>query len=110
MYRIERDLYEACLAHWEISRFNSQIFDSLRVELGDHHPAPERDWYIPFIAAMYAMKEYEYRSMLDLPEVLTEQSGESFAALHYSSFLNIVLNGARQPYLEWEESRSPRNA
>jgi hypothetical protein len=56
------------------------------------------------------MKEYEYRSMLDLPEVLTEQSGESFAALHYSSFLNIVLNGARQPYLEWEESRSPRNA
>ena len=106
----ERDLYEACLAHWEISRFNSQIFDSLCVGLGDHHPASERDWYIPFIAAMCAMKEHEYRSKLGLPEVLTEETGESFAALHCSSFLNTVLNGARQPYVEWEESRSPRNA
>ncbi len=106
----ERDLYEACLAHWEISRFNSQIFNSLRIGLGDHHPTTERDWYVPFVAAMCAMKEYEYRSILGLPEVLTAQSGQSFAALHYSSFLNIVLSGAKQPYVEWKGNKSPKNA
>ena len=100
----EQDLYEACLFKYWGAWFTANVFQCTRVALGDSHPSPAKDWYRPFVAAMCAWEESNYRQAIDLPDVLTAQGDfGSMAALKYSTFLNIVLRGAKYPNLEWEQ-------
>ncbi|HZR02012.1 MAG TPA: hypothetical protein VFA81_02420 [Burkholderiales bacterium] len=101
----EQDIYEACLFRYWVAGFLANVFHKTRILLKDHHPDPEKDWYRPFVAAMCAWEEHNYRDELALPDVLAKQDSHGdLAALKYSTFMDIVMSGARYPNFEWEES------
>ena len=99
-----QDLYQACLFKYSVAGFMAHVFHCTRIALGDSHPSPEKDWYRPFVAAMCAWEEHNFRKAIGLPDVLASQDSYGpTAALKYSTFLNTVMNGAKYPNLEWEE-------
>lgn len=98
-----QDLYEACLSKCWAAGFMSNVFNTTRIALGDYHLSLEKDWYRPFVTAMCAWKEHNYREVIGLPDVLSVQDDNGFAALKYASFLNFVISGAKYPNFEWEE-------
>jgi len=100
----EHDLYEACLFKYWVAWFTAHVFHCTRVALGDSHPSPDKDWYRPFVAAMCAWEEHNYREEIGLRNVLaTQDDYGSVAALKYSTFLDFVLSGTRYPNLEWQQ-------
>ena len=97
-------LYDACVLKYWIAGFMASVFQSTRIALGDYHPAPEKDWYRPFVAAMCACEEHNFREAIGLPDVLASQDDyKSMAALRFSTFVNFVLSDAKYPHFEWEE-------
>ena len=99
-----QDLYEACLFKYWVAGSMAHVFHCTRIALGDHHPSPEKDWYRPFVAAMCAWEEQNFREVIGLPDVLASQDVYGpIASLKYSTFLNFVMSGAKHPNLEWEQ-------
>jgi len=100
----DQDLFDACLFRYWVAWFMTHVFMCTRIALGDNHPSSEKDWFRPFVAAMCAWEEHNYREAIGLPDVLaTQDSYGSVAALKYSTFLNIVMSGAKYPNFEWDE-------
>lgn len=100
-----QDLYEACLFKYWIGALMANVLQRTRIALGDYHPSPEKDWYRPFVAAMCAWEEHNYREAIGLPDVLaTQDDYGSNAGLKYSTFLNTVMSGAKYPNFEWEQN------
>jgi hypothetical protein len=83
-----------------------QVFSQMRSAFDDFNHAKGKDWIDPFIAAMCASEEYQFRAMLGMPQVLGNSKIDPF--IHYmrlSSFLDIVLSGVRYPDLEWQRQK-----
>lgn len=103
--RTPQDLYEACHFKYWVAGFMANVFHCTRIALGDNHPSPEKDWYRPFVAAMCAWEEHNFREVIGLPDVLaTQDNYGSIAALKYSTFLDTVMGGAKYPNFEWEDT------
>jgi hypothetical protein len=99
-----QDLHDACLSSYWVAGFMGNLFNTTRIALGDYHTSPEKDWYRPFVAAMCAWEEFQYREAIGLPDVLaTQDEYGDLAAVKYSTFLDIVMSGATYPNLEWEK-------
>lgn len=99
-----QQLFEACVFKCMVFGFEANLFHCTRIALGDYHPSPDKDWYLPFVAAMCAWEEHKFRKLIGLPDVLaTQDEFGSIAGIKYSTFLNIVMGGAKYPNLEWEE-------
>jgi hypothetical protein len=106
----EKDIYEACLFRYWAWGLRAQVFQTLRIQLKDHHPKAEKDWYRPFVEAMCAWEEHNYREAIGLPDILSGQDEfGSIAALKYSTFMNMVMDGTRYPNLEFQEYYSRDN-
>lgn len=106
----EKDIYDACLFRYWAWGLRAQVFQSLRLQLKDHHHDPEKDWYRPFVEAMCAWEEHNYRITIGLPDVLsTQDEFGSMAALKYSTFMNMVLDGTKYPNFEFQEYYSSEN-
>jgi len=99
-----QDIYEACVVRYWVAVFKAAVFHSIRLALGDYHPTPEKDWYRPFVAAMCAWEEYNYREKIGLPDI------SPIAALKYLSFFHVVMSGAKYPNFEWEEHYKRKRA
>src|SRR5436309_161836 len=105
------ELFDACLFKYWVSGFLANLFQSTRVALGDYHPSVDKDWYRPFVAAICAWEEYNFRRAIGLPDVLATQDGlGSMAALKYSIYANIVMSGTKYPNFESEEEYAPKDA
>jgi hypothetical protein len=72
----------------------------MRVEIGDYNDVPEKDWLHPFITSMLIYCEDTYRQKIGLPSLLPNLPD----GLIHSTFMNIVLNGDKNPLFEWETS------
>lgn len=97
-------LYLACAARSSIYKFLANGFNCTRIALGDNHPSPQKDWYVPFVAAVCAYEEHCYRQAIGLTDVLaTQDQGGSAAGLIYSTFVDTVMSGAHYPNLDWEK-------
>jgi len=107
-----QQLYEACVFNCIVLGFEANLFHCTRIALGDHHPSPEKDWYRPFVDAMCAWEEHQFRKVIGLPAVLGNQDELGFAtvALQYASFLRFVTSGAKYPNFAWEEHFKNANA
>jgi hypothetical protein len=59
----------------------------------------EKDWLRPFVRSMLIWEEDQIRTKINLSSLLPD----SFDALKHSTFMNIVTNGHKNPYYEWEK-------
>lgn len=74
----------------------------LRIHLNDIARDKE-DWLNQFIASVCAYTEYRYRKILNLPSVLDNRlpNVANYPDLMYPHFINLVINGSKDPYNEW---------
>jgi hypothetical protein len=92
--------------------WRSEIFDACRKELSDFNSVEGKDWYYPFIHAMFVCEESRYRQMLKLesaipipkddPKFIPEVYSLLIESM-YSSLYNFVLSGTTFPDLNWRE-------
>jgi len=73
-----------------------------RVAIGDYSPDSGKDWYRPFVHAMCAWAESEYRKKLSLPPAI-EGDTDHIIVMAYRVFANIVLQGVTNPFDEWKD-------
>jgi hypothetical protein len=100
----DKDIYEACLFQYWTYGLSAQVHQMLRLQLNDYHQDPQKDWYRPFMEAMCAWEEHNFREAIGLPGILAEQDEYgSNAALKYSTFINMVLDGSKYPNFEFQE-------
>ncbi len=57
-----------------------------------------KDWLRPFELSMMIWSEDQFRSKIGLPSLL----GDSMDGFKHSTFMNLVVNGHKNPYYEWE--------
>ena len=60
----------------------------------------EKDWLRPFIKSMLIWEEDIVREKIGLPSLLPD----SLDSLKHSTFMNLVTNGHKNPFYEWEKS------
>jgi len=73
------------------------ILNETRIYLKDHNTNIERDWLFPLQYALTAFVEYKFRKEYGLKQLL-----EDICAIQYSSFLDVVLQGYKDPLAKWE--------
>lgn len=89
---VERLYWEA---YWYLETCNAA-----RVELGDFRE--EEDWFDSFKHAACASAEHIYRREAGLPPAFDGELA-SLAPTAYSIFTDIVLSGATEPDIEWQD-------
>lgn len=72
----------------------------VRVELGDVDK--EKDWLRPFMKSMLIWEEDNIRVKIGLPSLMPD----SLDGLKHSTFMNMVTNGHKNPFYEWEKNWS----
>ena len=60
----------------------------------------EKDWLRPFLKSMLIWEEDRVRGEIGLTSLLPD----SLDALKHSTFMNLVTNGHKNPFYEWEKS------
>jgi hypothetical protein len=91
------ELVALCNARSGRSLFYVNGLNQVRVELKDCDK--QKDWFRPFLRAEMILREHLYREKIGPPSLLSDKSD----GLKYSTFFNLVLNGAHNPYYEWEK-------
>ncbi len=86
------------MLYWR-SHWFAETMNAARIALQDWNPDGARDWYKPFLHAMCASQEDQYRQEIGLPRALQDD----LAPLMYSTMLNYVLAGDRYPDLSWRD-------
>jgi hypothetical protein len=59
----------------------------------------QKDWFRPFVRAMLIWHEDMRRADMGLPSLLPDE----LPGLKYCDFMNLVVDGAANPYYEWEK-------
>lgn len=72
-------------------------FNYIRSEFDDVDR--EKDWLQPFIKSMLIWSEEQIREKIGMDTLLPNR----FDGLKYSTFMNLVVNGHKNPYFEWEK-------
>jgi hypothetical protein len=88
------------LFRYRIRMSEMNVFSAMRILFNDTNLVKEKDWIQSFFIAMCIFSESNYRSEIGLPSLFP---GNSLAALQYSIFLNMVINGEKYPDLSWRE-------
>jgi hypothetical protein len=106
----EVDLRDAVLMRYWRAVNDLNIWNAIRIKLGDCHADHAKDWFHPFLASMCAREEHDYRQHLGLPDALAAQDGfGDIAALKHATFMNFVMDGSRYPNHDWEEHYKRRD-
>ncbi len=96
----DRDLHSIFLVrHWR-GHLLAEIYRLIRLDV-EGKIDPSKDWYKPFIFAMYITKEDEFRELLGLNSLLKQHSGE-LGRLQHECFVNILLSDDENPLLTYE--------
>jgi hypothetical protein len=98
------DVWNPVLGQYRINYAWTTVYHTLRFAFDDVNHAEGKDWFKPFVAAMCAWQEHEYRELLGMPPAFEGPETEaSKKALKMRFFEKFVLEGARFPDLEWRE-------
>ncbi|HKF49879.1 MAG TPA: hypothetical protein VKB38_21130 [Terracidiphilus sp.] len=82
---------------------HAQVYRGLRLAFGDCPKGSEtKDWFEPFVVAMCAFEENAYRRSLGMPSALGPEREIVGRSLLLSLFMDCVLDGARDPFVEWK--------
>jgi hypothetical protein len=63
----------------------------------------QKDWLQPFVRAMLIWQEDSLREKLGLPPLLPDK----LDGLKYSTFVNLVADGTKNPNYEWDKAWAP---
>lgn len=74
------------------------ILNETRIYLKDYNINLERDWLFPLQYALTAFEEYNFRKEYGLKQLL-----ENICAIQYSTFLDVVSQGHKDPLEKWEK-------
>tara|TARA_B100001964_G_scaffold4235_1_gene4575 strand:- start:2893 stop:3618 length:726 start_codon:yes stop_codon:yes gene_type:complete len=85
------------LKYWKAEVF-MLLLEKVRYHLKDFNADKEKDWFFPFLHGMYAFQEYSYRKTSGLPKLI-----DDFEVLGFTTMLDIVTSGSKNPLFEWEE-------
>jgi hypothetical protein len=91
-------LVDFCNTRSVIHKYYVNGFNFVRTEFDDIDPT--KDWLRPFLKAMLIWEEDKARSKAKLPRLLPD----GLDSLKYSTFMNMVTNGHKNPYFEWEKT------
>jgi len=98
------DLVSYCNTKSLLHLYYVNGFNYVRVEFDDIDK--EKDWLTPFIKSMLIWEEDQIRNKIGLPRLLPD----NLDGLKHSTFMNMVVNGHKNPYYEWEKNWSEENA
>lgn len=97
-------LYEAVLFRYWVASLRAQVFDGLRLRYQDVPVDKGADWYPGFIEAMCAYQEYDYRKLINLPQILgPSEQAAAVAAYGCAQYLRAVLSGDAKPGPDWTD-------
>jgi len=74
------------------------ILNETRIYLKDYNTNLERDWLFPLRYALTAFEEYNFRKEYGLKQLLG-----NISAIQYSTFLDVVSQGHKDPLGKWEK-------
>ena len=94
----DEELMDYCNGRCSILLFYLNGLNCVRKEFDDFDS--EKDWFRPFIQAMLIWQEDTFRRDIGIDPLLAD----SMEGLKYSTFANLVQNGFKNPYYEWEKS------
>lgn len=98
------DVWNPVRGRYRIVDAWAHLYQMLRFAFDDVNLAEGKDWFKPFVAAMCAWQECEYRELLGMPPALEGPKTESWKkAMKMAAFMEFVLEGSRFPDLEWQE-------
>lgn len=98
------DVWNPVLLRYRMVYAWTHVFHLLRLAFDDVNHAQGKDWFKPYLAAMCAWQEHQFRKLLGMPPSLDDSGmGADFRALMMSAFMNCVMDGVRYPDLEWRE-------
>jgi hypothetical protein len=98
------DVWNAVLMRYRLLHASTHVFHTLRVAFDGANQAEGKDWFPPYVAAMCAWQEHEYRRCLGMPPALGSSGNSAdIEALKMSAFMNCVMSGARYPDLDWRK-------
>jgi len=94
----DEDLISFCNSRCALHLYYVNGMNFVRGEFDDIDS--EKDWLRPFIKSMLIWEEDQVRGKIGLPSLLPD----SLDALNHSTFMNLVINGHKNPFYEWEKS------
>jgi len=95
------DVWTTVLGRYRVVAAWTHVYHMLRFAFDDVNHAEGKDWFNPFVAAMCAWQEYEYRELLGMPPAFEGPKTEAWKkAVKMSYFSDFVLEGGRFPDLE----------
>lgn len=97
-------LISLCNTKCLIYLYYSNGFNYLRREFNDIDL--DKDWLQPFMKSMLIYQEEEIRKKIDMESLL---EGVMDGLKHYT-FLELVVQGSKNPYFEWEKTWTPESA
>jgi hypothetical protein len=98
------DVWKTVWGRYRVVAAWMHVYHMLRFAFDDVNHAEGKDWFKPFVAAMCAWQEYQYRELLGMPPAFEGPKTEAWKkAVKMSYFSDFVLEGARFPDLVWCE-------
>jgi len=94
----DEELIAFCNARCAVYLLHLNGMNCLRTEFNDRKD--ENDWLRPFVQSMLVWEEHRARGKIGLPDLLPS----GLEALRHSYFMNLVMNGAQDPYYEWQKA------
>ena len=98
------DLVSFCNSRCVLHLYFLNGFNYVRSEFNDFDKA--KDWLQPFLKSMLIWDEDQIRDKLGLESLLPDR----IDGLKHSTFMNMVVNGYKNPYFEWEKSWGDESA
>ena len=96
------DAWNPILFRYRILAAWMGVFQDLRPAVRDSRVRDLADWFRPFLIAMCAWNEYNYRVSIGLPPSLGKTQGEALLeAIKLSKFADYVMSGAEDPLSAW---------
>lgn len=92
------DLVSFCNSRCVLHLYYINGFNYVRCEFDDFDK--EKDWLQPFLKSMLIWHEDQIRDKIGLESLLPDR----LDGLKHSTFMNMVVNGAKNPYFEWEKN------
>jgi hypothetical protein len=95
----KEEAYNLAWGIWWKAHLYCKILNEIRIYLKDYNTNLERDWYFPLHYALAAFEEYTFRKEYGLTQII-----EGLCAMQYSTFLQVISQGHKDPLAEWEKT------
>jgi hypothetical protein len=98
------DVSDVILIRYRLMYAWTNVLQSLRLPLEDANLQDGKDWFRPYLAAICAWEEHQYRELIGMAPSLDDSDGDGgMRARTMSLFVNYVTEGVRDPLATWQE-------